>query len=287
MVAAHGRFVWYELMTTDVDAAKAFYGRTLAWTAREAPETRYVIFAASEEPVAGATRLGPAAGAPHWIGYVGVDDVDKSAETARALGGAIYRPPTDIAGISRFAVVGDPQGAALALVKGRKTPPGRAGALDEPGRVGWHELLTADWRAALAFYSALFGWKKAAAHTGFMGAYQQFAVGAQTIGGMFDKPPELPFPFWLYYFNVEAIEPAAERVEAGGGHVHYGPIEAPGGAWIAHCADPQGAVFALLERRRAKPVGYFVTSVPERRAPRGGGASARGTTQRELRDRAL
>ena len=74
----------------------------------------------------------------------------------------------------------------------------------------------------------------------------------QTIGGMFTKPPTLPLPFWLYYFNIDDIEAAAKRVEAGGGQILYGPTEVPGGAWIVHCTDPQGAMFALMDRRKRK-----------------------------------
>ena len=74
--------------------------------------------------------------------------------------------------------------------------------------------------------------------------------------------PTLPLPFWLYYFNVGDVEAAAKRVEAGGGQILYGPIDVPGGAWIVHCMDPQGAIFALLDRRRRKAIGYFVPRYP-------------------------
>ena len=80
---------------------------------------------------------------------------------------------------------------------------------------------------------------------------------------MFTKPATALLPFWLYYFNIDNIESAARRVEAGGGQILYGPIEAPGGSWIVHCADPQGAVFALLDRRSRKAIVSF-----ERVAPR-------------------
>ena len=167
-------------------------------------------------------------------------------------------PPRDVAAVSRFSIVADPQGATLALVKGLKSGQEQAAEPGAPGRVGWHELLAADWEKALAFYSQVFGWQKADDHIGLMGAYQEFSAGGEAIGGMFTKPPTLPFPFWLYYFNVANIDAAARRVEAGGGQILYGPTEAPGGAGIVHCMDPQGALFALLDRRMRKAVGYFV-----------------------------
>ena len=90
-----------------------------------------------------------------------------------------------------------------------------------------------------------------------MGTYQEFSTGGETIGGMYTKPPTLPLPFWLYYFNIDDIGAAAKRVEAGGGQILYGPTEVPEGAWIVHCADPQGALFALLDRRRRKAIVSF------------------------------
>jgi predicted enzyme related to lactoylglutathione lyase len=56
--------------------------------------------------------------------------------------------------------------------------------------------------------------------------------------------------FWLYYFNVPAIDAALARVSAGGGKVLNGPMEVPGGSWVAQCMDPQGAMFALTAAKR-------------------------------------
>jgi hypothetical protein len=195
---------------------------------------------------------------PHWVGYVGVDDVDAAVDQIKQLGGAVHVPPTDVPNISRFSVVADPQMATLALVKGLNPGHEQSAELGTPARVGWHELLAADWEKAFAFYGELFGWQKADSHVGAMGTYQRFSAGGETIGGMFTKPPTLPFPFWLYYFNIADVEAAAKRVEAGGGQIIYGPTAVPGGAWIVQCTDPQGAIFALLDRRIRKPIGYFV-----------------------------
>jgi uncharacterized protein len=263
MVNSHGRFVWYELVTTDIETAKAFYANVVGWGARDAsmPGLAYSLFTVGGSPVAGlmnvpedARRTGVT---PHWIGYVGVDDVDAAVDRIKQLGGAVYVPPTDVPNISRFSVVADPQMATLALVKGRKSGQAQSAGPGVPGRVGWHELLAADWEKAFAFYAELFGWEKADSHVGFMGAYQGFSAGGEPIGGMFTKPPTLPLPCWLYYFNVDDIQAAAKRVEAGGGQILYGPTAVPGGAWIVHCTDPQGAIFALLDRRSRKAIVNF------------------------------
>ena len=84
---------------------------------------------------------------------------------------------------------------------------------------------------------------------GPMGTYQIFLAGDQPIGGMFNKPPAVPSPFWLYYVNVKSIDAATETVKGNGGQVINGPMEVPGGSWIVQCKDPQGAMFALVGPR--------------------------------------
>ena len=83
-----------------------------------------------------------------------------------------------------------------------------------------------------------------------MGLYQLFCTGGEAVGGMMTKVPEMPVAAWLYYFNVDAIDAAAQRVTAAGGKVVNGPMEVPGGSWIINAADPQGALFALVAPKR-------------------------------------
>ena len=185
---------------------------------------------------------------PRWMGYVGVDNADATTDRIKRLGGAVYVPPTD-SNIGRISVVADPQTAILALVEGLKTGSSQAAELDQPGHVGWHELLAADWAKAFGFYAELFGWQKVDTESGPVDAYQLFSAGGQTIGGMFTKRPVEPIPYWLFYFNVGDIDAATERVRRGGGQVFEGPFVVPEGSWIARCIDPQGAIFALQGKR--------------------------------------
>ncbi len=131
-----------------------------------------------------------------------------------------------------------------------------------PGTIGWHELYAGEWQSAFAFYAKMFGWTKAMAHDMGEkgGVYQLFASGADPVGGMMTKPPAIPRPYWGYYFNVPAVDAAADRVKAAGGKVINGPHEVPGPMYIIQCTDPQGAYFALVapsvspahpDRRRA------------------------------------
>jgi len=263
MANSHGRFVWYELMTTDMEAAKAFYAEVVGWGTQDAsmPGMAYTLFTAGETSISGLMGLSEEARKsglrPSWLGYVGVNDVDATADRIKELGGAVHVPPTDIPNISRFSVAVDPQMATIALFKwlkgGQEQPP----ALDAPGGVGWHELIAADWEKAFAFYRELFGWQKAQADTSAMGPYQLFSAGGETIGGMFTKPATEPVPFWLYYFNVGDIDVAMRRVRAARGEIVHGPIEVRGGRWMAQCTDPQGAIFALVGKRSHNGIGYF------------------------------
>jgi len=92
---------------------------------------------------------------------------------------------------------------------------------------------------------------------GAIGAYQLFSAAGQTIGGMLTKHPTLTVPFWLYYFNVDDIDVAVRRVEAGGGRVVSGPLEVRNGRWITQCTDSQGAIFALVGKRSRDGIGFF------------------------------
>jgi len=267
MTESHGRFVWYELMTTDVEAAKAFYAKVVGWGMQDAavPGISYTLLTIGEVSVGGLVQLPEDArrmGAePRWLGYVAVNDVDATAGRISQLGGAVHVPPADIPDIGRFSIVADPQMATLALVKWLKPGQAETDELNKPGRVGWHELLAADGEKAFPFYSGLFGWRKAEAEIDPASTYQPFSAGNQTIGGMFTKPAIVPVPFWLYYFNVADIAAAAEHVNALGGQILEGPVDVPGGSRVARCADPLGAMFALIEKRKDKAVGYFERGV--------------------------
>ena len=248
------RFAWYELLTTDVAAASAFYGKVVGWGAKDAstPELAYTVVSAGKVPVGGLMELpeeGRRLGAtPRWLGYLAVDGIDATASQIARRGGAVLLPPTD-SNIGRVSVVADPQKATFALVDGLTYGSRQPGALDELGHVGWHELLAQDRNTVFDFYGELFGWQKDAADADPSDFYHLFSAAGQAIGGMLTKLASVPQPCWLYYFNVDDISAAAERVNAGGGRMLQGPIELSDNCWIARCVDPQGALFALQGAR--------------------------------------
>ena len=245
-----GRFVWYELLSTDTAGAARFYRDVLGWSERDASTAAfaYTILAAGGEPVCGLMELpveGRRMGArPRWVGYVAVDDAEAAAERVRSSGGAVYVPPTD-SNIGRISIVADPQTATLAVVEGLKLAEARPRGLDEMGCVGWHELFATDSGKAFAFYAPIFGWQNAEGEASMVDGYRLFAAGGQALGGMFNKLARVPVPFWLYYFNVGDLDRAIALVKAGGGQVVHGPEELPSSVSIVRCIDPQGAMFAL------------------------------------------
>jgi predicted enzyme related to lactoylglutathione lyase len=253
-----GKFVWYELITSDPKAAESFYRSVIGWETKDAgmPNMAYTLLSAGPSMVGGLMAIPEEVRAmgvpPCWTGYIHVDDVDAFAKRLVAAGGAIRRPAQDIPNVGRFAVVADPHGAVFMLFKGsmaQAPPPVPAGTT---GHVGWHELYAGNLDQAWAFYSGLFGWTKAdSMDMGPMGTYQIFATeGGVPDGGMMNKPPQMPFACWTYYFNVDAADTAIARIKAGGGKITNGPQQVPGGSWIVQATDPQGAAFAIVAPKR-------------------------------------
>ncbi len=247
-----GRFVWHELLTTDTAAAATFYAKVLPWRTQPSNMPGYTIFMAGGMQVAGLMALpADAAGAAHWLMYVGTPDVDATVAQAQGLGAKVWKAASDIPNVGRFAVLSDPQGATFAVfTPGSGPPPGTP----PQGGFSWHELQTTDVDAALKFYGELFGWSKGVGHDmGAMGVYQLFEHGGAAVGGMCNTQGPQTAPSWLSYVHVADSGRAVSAAKAAGGRLLHGPVEVPGGSWIALFLDPQGGAFAVQEAPRAMP----------------------------------
>jgi predicted enzyme related to lactoylglutathione lyase len=252
----HGSFFWYDVMTANTKAAQEFYREVIGWDTQDSgvPGAEYTLFTAKGQSVAGLMRLPEDQGMnarPCWTGYIAVDDVDAAAARLAREGGVVHRPPSEVPGVIRFAVVADPQGARFIIAKGLSEDAPMTLPAGTPGTVGWRELYAAEWPSAFAFYEAMFGWKKAEPiDMGIAGIYQIFATSDAPVGGMMTKPAMIAAPYWNYYFNVPALDDAATRVTSGGGTITNGPHQVPGDLWVVQCTDPQGALFSLVAPRR-------------------------------------
>jgi len=259
----HGHLVWYELMTPDAQASKAFYDQVVGWNFGDPVEEYqgYRMIGRSDGGFAGGVltltdEMKQHGARPTWLGYVGVDDVDNALSAIEQAGGKTLMPATDIANVGRIAMVADPSGAPFYVMK--PTPP--AGdpnaesdvfSVDQPQHIRWNELSTTDPDKAIDFYRTQFGWaQEGDMDMGEMGKYRFIQNRGTTIGAVMPKPPQLPVSKWTYYIGVDDIDRAVEAVTSGGGQVLNGLMEIPGGEYALNAMDPQGASFGLVGPRK-------------------------------------
>ena len=245
-----GRILWYELLTTDMKAAEAFYSTVVGWkvTPFDRSAQPYDMWVRDDGVPIGGVMTIPAGMnfPPHWGMYVGVPNLDEGIARVEQLGGSALSPIIEVPTVGRMRVMKDPQGAVFSIYQPDR-PPDRAEAEPRLGDGSWHELHTSDAEAALTFYTELFGWRPTESmDMGPMGKYHMFGR-AFPLGGIMKKVPEMAAvpEHWGLYFRVPDVNAAAERVKANGGQVLNGPMEVPGGDWIINCMDPQGAAFSL------------------------------------------
>ena len=269
MANKHGDFIWYELLTSEPQAAADFYGKVVGWTANKSdmPGMDYRLLHIGDHDVGGLMAITPdmaAGGAmPGWLGYVGVDDVDKMAASIADGGGTILMEPQNIPDVGRFAMVADPQGAPFYIMRGASDETSMAFSYDKPrvGHCAWNELSTTDPAAALHFYGQRFGWvKDGDMDMGPMGKYEFLRhvghapdgspPGQGMLGAVMPKMPQMPVSAWTYYFRVADVDAAVATIIANGGTVTQEPIEIPGGDFSMNALDPQGAAFGLVGARK-------------------------------------
>ena len=264
MPDGRGSFIWYELVTPDADAAKRFYDAVVGWdiaTSSDFPNG-YRMIGRSDGKMAGGvlplTDEMKAHGArPMWLGYIDVDDVDATAKAIRDDGGGVLMDPFDIPGVGRVALVADPVGVPVYIMK--PTPPmddpdAKSDVFDpmKPQHVRWNELSTTDQDGAIAFYGRHFGWaQEGGMPMGEMGDYKFIQANGVGIGAVMRKPEQSPASAWLYYFGVDDIDRGTKAITDGGGQLFYDPMEIPDGEYAVAGLDPQGAAFGLVGPRNA------------------------------------
>ncbi len=267
MTNKNGDFIWYELLTSDADAAGDFYGKVVGWTSTSSgqPEMDYRFFSSGDgsdnkDGVGGYMAISPdmaAGGArPGWVGYIAVDDVDASVTSIAGAGGSVLMPAMDLEGVGRMAMVADPQGAPFYIMRGASDETSYSFAATEPkvGHCAWNELSTTDPQAAKAFYGKQFSWKvDGGLDMGEMGMYEFWGPDDDRgfmLGAVMPKMPEMPVSAWSFYFRVPDIDAAVAAIKANGGSILFEPMEIPGGDFSLSALDPQGAAFGLVGPRK-------------------------------------
>lgn len=248
-----GSFMWYELATRDLDAARRYYAALAGWTYDEVdmgPNGTYQVLKAGDTMVGGMMPMaGDAWGdlPSHWGYYIDVEDVDAAARRVPELGGRVLHGPADIPEVGRFCLVADPTGAHVYLM----TP--RQHAAEPPcpahGRFLWVELTSRDLDRAKDFYVRLLGWKPQdlPMPTGTYTVFQK--PDGTNVGGGMAMPAEVPAEAsscWVGYIHVPDVDRTVAEAEAQGGQPLMPVMEVPGVGRFTQIQDPTGAVVAFM-----------------------------------------
>jgi hypothetical protein len=243
-----GKFVWYDLITDDAEAARRFYGGLFGWSFETTTAPRggdYILVRKGGVYIAGiVTRPDPPDGAEfsRWLPYVSVADVDGSADRVPSAGGQVIVAPLDVP-LGRVAAIIDPEGAALGLARSSIGDPDDATTLAAPGRVVWTELLADDESGSAAFYETVVGYEAHAVERRG-GLYTMLRARGVDRAGILGNPTDWK-PQWLTYFGVEDPSAAARRAAELGGEVLLEPTPEVREGTLALVTDPTGAVLAL------------------------------------------
>ncbi|HVE83139.1 MAG TPA: VOC family protein [Myxococcales bacterium] len=247
------RFVWVDLMTSDVASAQSFYKTLFGWGTKDVdvapPMNKYTMFNTGGQEFGGVLPKQDPNTPTSWLPYVLVDDVDKVTTRAAELGGKVLMPAMDIPDVGRFSVIMDPTGGVLSpmsfVQEPRPAPP--AGLY---GPVAWCELFTDDVNKAGAFYSDLFGWTRTAGPTD---KYVVFKRGDRDAGGLGTRPPGSPPAMWVTYFFTQDVDVTHTNAMGKGAKEVVPPSDIPNVGRFSWLADPQGAIFALFNPKGMPP----------------------------------
>lgn len=243
-----GEPCWADLVTSDPDGAREFYGRLFGWTAvrSDLEGSDYVRFRRDDADVAGMAVQMPGSRAPDaWSIYLAVDDVDATTDSARAAGGQVLSEPMTIGSMGRMAILSDPSGASVGLWQALDFA--GFGLVGEAGTAVWHELNTLDYPTAVAFYETVFGWQPVVLSDTDEFRYSTIGQEGAMVAGIFDASAHLPAgvrSHWQLYLGVPDVRTAADVVTQLGGTVLHEPWESEFGTF-ARVSDRTGAMFVL------------------------------------------
>ncbi len=241
----HGRFVWFELLTKDIDKAKSFYPEVLPWRIEPTPMqdgSSYNLIKVGDQGVGG--LMSPQADVPTaWVSYVSVANVDETAKKIKAAGGTTQMDAFDAPGVGRMQPVSDPHNGMFCLFKGETGDPPR---VDGPGSLHWNELWTQDPKASLAFYERALGYT----HDEMSmpnGTYYIFKDGDDMRGGMLQAPSSDIPTMWLQYVTVDDCDATLARAKQNGATIVAEPVDAEGVGRFGIFRDPLGGMIGVIK----------------------------------------
>ena len=240
---------WVDLMTTDLEAAKRFYGDLFGWEYIDTGEMGggYQLATKNGKLVAGIGQQMPDQTGPAvWTTYLWADDADAVGERVTKAGGNLIVEAMDVPQAGRMSVAVDSTGAAFGIWQGREHR--GAQLANEPGSFTWNEELTDNPASARSFYEQVFGYEYDV-FPDYPGEYHTFKVKGQQRGGIGSKPSEVPAGtpnFWNTYFSVASTDEAVAAVTRNGGQVLVPPTDMSVGR-MAVVADMGGSQFSVIE----------------------------------------
>ncbi|HAZ13837.1 MAG: hypothetical protein A2X86_14420 [Bdellovibrionales bacterium GWA2_49_15] len=251
---AQNTFCWEDLYTSDLASAKTFYQGMFSWKIEDlrSDDTHpYSFFTIKGKEVCGLTKiqanLQQQKITPHWRTYVSVPNADDVVQVAKIAGATIIDPARDKMEAGRSALIQDPTGALIALWQ----PKRKIGALvaEVPGSACWRELLTSNLDVAGKFYATVFSWNPRPEKFGDM-AYVTLKSGDTNVAGMMEMQKEGIPSYWLTYWAVKDCEKSLKKAETLGGKILKPTTSIKKVGKFAVVADPQGAVFAILQSEK-------------------------------------
>jgi predicted enzyme related to lactoylglutathione lyase len=247
-VAPLGAPTWIDLLTSDLDRAKDFYGTLFGWTFESAgPEYGgYVTASKDGRPVAGLMGNDPQFRTPDgWTTYLHSADVDATIAAAVNAGGSTCGEPMDVPAKGRMATLTDPTGAFFGLWQ----PNGHNGfeVVNETGAPVWHQLTTRDYTRAIDFYTTVFGWQMQVEADTPEFRYSNAIFDGEPLLGVMDGSafiPEGEPSTWTVFLGTDDVDKTVELITDNGGAVVRGAEDTPYGR-LAAVTDATGAGFNL------------------------------------------
>jgi uncharacterized protein len=239
---------WVDLMTSDVEGARAFYGQLFGWDSEDPQEQfgGYFNFAKNGGRVGGCMRKMSPNQPDVWSVYLMTDDAKRTVDAAADRGSQTLVSPMDVAALGTMAVVTDPTGASIGMWQPGEHP-GFA-TIGEPGTPGWFELHARAYAECLDFYRDVFGWTTETVGDSDDFRYSVFKQGEDMYAGVMDASGFLPAEtqaHWTVYFAVDDTDAALARISELGGTMAQPAEDTPYGR-LAGATDPYGAQFKLV-----------------------------------------
>jgi predicted enzyme related to lactoylglutathione lyase len=244
-----GKFVWADLVTDDVVAARKFYGRLFNWTFRDLGG--YTIAANEERPLGGIfQRPRPAdrpEATPRWFGYISVSNVEKTQRTVTKAGGRILARPEKLPRRGEQAVFADPEGALFGVVRSSAGDP--PDLMAEAGDWIWIQLLSRDARKAAEFYRSVAGYDvmENTASNRLSDRVLSSEGYARATVRTIPSGHERVQPNWLPFVRVKNLGESLALAKELGGKALLGPKPELLEGRVAVIADPTGAAIGLME----------------------------------------